>query len=44
MSTTTDKPQTLEKVAFELDGQPVEARPDETIWKVAPRLPTELGH
>ena len=44
MSTTTDKPQTLEKVAFELDGKPVEARPDETIWQVAQRLGTALPH
>ncbi len=44
MSTTTEKPQILEKVAFELDGQPVEAGPDETIWQVAQRLGTALPH
>src|SRR6476619_3649564 len=31
-------------IAFELDGERVEARPDETIWEVAQRLGTEIPH
>jgi formate dehydrogenase major subunit len=31
-------------IAFELDGQPVEARPGETIWQVAKRLGTHIPH
>ena len=31
-------------ITFTLDGQPVEARPDETLWQVAKRLGTEIPH
>jgi len=31
-------------IAFELDGQQVEARPGETIWQVAKRLGTHIPH
>jgi len=31
-------------IAFELDGQMVEARPGETIWQVAKRLGTDIPH
>ncbi|MCW3475679.1 formate dehydrogenase subunit alpha [Limobrevibacterium gyesilva] len=31
-------------ILFELDGQPVEAEPSETIWQVAHRLGTEIPH
>jgi formate dehydrogenase major subunit len=31
-------------VTFELDGEPVEARPGETIWEVAKRLGTTIPH
>ncbi|TSE29804.1 formate dehydrogenase subunit alpha [Tepidimonas charontis] len=31
-------------IAFTLDGQPVQARPGETLWDVARRVGTELPH
>ncbi len=31
-------------IRFTLDGQPVEARPDETIWQVASRLGVTIPH
>ncbi|HEY8380631.1 MAG TPA: formate dehydrogenase subunit alpha [Microvirga sp.] len=31
-------------IVFELDGEPVEARPDETIWQVAQRLGRDIPH
>ena len=31
-------------ICFSLDGQTVEARPDETIWQVAARVGTEIPH
>ena len=31
-------------IRFELDGQPAEARPGETIWQVATRLGTDIPH
>jgi formate dehydrogenase major subunit len=34
----------MSAVAFELDGQQVEARPGETIWQVAQRLGTSIPH
>src|SRR5580704_4594756 len=34
----------MTKVAFELDGELVEAKPGETIWQVAHRLGTEIPH
>ncbi len=33
-----------ERIAFELDGQTVEARPGETIWQVAEREGVEIPH
>ncbi len=32
------------KITFELDGRPVEAEPDETIWQVAQRHGTRIPH
>ncbi len=34
----------MNSIQFELDGQPVEASPGETIWQVAKRLGTEIPH
>src|SRR5258707_12638067 len=31
-------------ISFELDGKPVVAQADETIWQVAKRLGTEIPH
>jgi formate dehydrogenase major subunit len=33
-----------EKITFTLDGEPVEASPDETIWQVAQRQGTTIPH
>ena len=33
-----------DKITFELDGKPVEAAPDETIWQVAQRHGTTIPH
>ncbi|HSG94813.1 MAG TPA: 2Fe-2S iron-sulfur cluster-binding protein, partial [Afifellaceae bacterium] len=32
------------KITFELDGKPVEAEADETIWQVAKREGTRIPH
>src|SRR5215467_7779094 len=32
------------KITFELDGKPVEAAPDETIWQVAQRHGRKIPH
>jgi formate dehydrogenase major subunit len=41
MSSAVTEPQVL---AFELDGEQVEARPGETLWAVARRVGTEIPH
>ncbi|KAB2896555.1 MAG: 2Fe-2S iron-sulfur cluster binding domain-containing protein, partial [Burkholderiaceae bacterium] len=37
-------PHVAEAVPFELDGQPVQARPGETIWQAALRHGVEIPH
>ncbi len=40
----TERPAAPPSIAFELDGETVEARPGETIWAVAKRLGTHIPH
>src|SRR3954468_11849969 len=39
-----DVPAGIPGVVFELDGEPVEARPGETLWAVAQRRGTHIPH